>query len=131
MQIRLMEDPEIMSEPEKSRILVVDDQLAALKGVSRLLRNSGYETAEAATGAEALRLAKEFRPDLILLDVVLPDIEGTEVCKTIKADSDLANIHVVLLSGSRRDPIAKRKAWTSERKVTSFARYRIGSFCPE
>ncbi len=88
-----------MTSPQKARILIVDDQLPALKGVSRVLMKEGFETFEASTGAQGLKLAREHRPDLILLDVVLPDMEGTEVCRIIKADKKLAGIHVVLLSG--------------------------------
>ena len=87
-----------MKNKDNAKILVVDDQIHALKGVSRIMRGSGYEVLEASNGAECLKIALEHRPDLILLDVVLPDIDGREVCRRIKSDPQTADIHVVLLS---------------------------------
>ncbi len=86
-----------------ARILVVDDEPLILRATSRLLTKAGYEVIEAATGKEGLRLVKETRPELVLLDVMLPDISGLQVCHRIKADADLAGIFVVLLSGARVD----------------------------
>jgi PAS domain S-box-containing protein len=90
-----------MSDDRKIRILVVDDQPHALQGVSRILRNAGFEPLEAATGEECLKLAADFRPDLVLLDVVLPDIDGRDVCKRLKTDPLTAEAYVVLLSSIR------------------------------
>ncbi len=92
-----------MSAQDRPRILVVDDHSTALKDVSQLLTNAGCDTFEAGTGAEALRLAKEIKPDLILLDDDLPDIQGISVCQVIKVDEDLAGIYVVLLSGMKTE----------------------------
>lgn len=66
-------------------ILNVDDVVAHRYAKSRILVQAGYEVAEAGTGAEALRLACELRPDLVLLDINLPDMSGLEVCRAIKA----------------------------------------------
>jgi len=82
-----------------AQILIVDDDPHLRRAHARLLEKSGYRVLEAATGRDALRLAREARPDLILVDVVLPDIDGLEVCRRVKADETLAGIHVVLLSG--------------------------------
>jgi len=82
------------------QILAVDDNPDARVAVSRLLRSAGYDVLEASTGAEGLRLVKERRPDLVLLDVNLPDISGIEVCKRIKSDPETANIFVVHLSAA-------------------------------
>jgi PAS domain S-box-containing protein len=79
--------------------LVVGDDVALRHGTSRLLDKAGYEVIEAATGADGLRLTREQRPDLILLDVMLPDVDGVEVCRRIKADPALVGCCVVLLSG--------------------------------
>ena len=83
---------------DTARILIVDDQIHALRGVSRIMKTAGYQTLEASNGIDCLRLAREHKPDLILLDVGLPDIDGMEVCKRIKSDTETANIYVVLLS---------------------------------
>ena len=87
-----------MKNTTTSRILIVDDQIHALQGVSRIMRGAGYEAFEASNGADCLRMAAEHKPDLILLDVVLPDIDGREVCRRIKSEPETADIYVVLFS---------------------------------
>jgi len=90
-----------MKNKDNAKILVVDDQIHALKGVSRIMRGAGYETFEASNGTECLKIASEHKPDLILLDVVLPDIDGREVCRRIKSNPQTADIYVVLFSSIR------------------------------
>ncbi len=87
-----------MKNKDAARILIVDDQIHALQGVSRIMKGAGYEVLEASNGTDCLRLAMEYKPDLILLDVVLPDIDGREVCRRIKSDSEIKDIYVVLLA---------------------------------
>jgi len=72
-----------MKNKDIARILIVDDQIHALKGVSRIMRGTGYEVLEASNGTDCLKIALEPKPDLILLDVVLPDIDGREVCESL------------------------------------------------
>ncbi len=84
---------------ETISILVVDDEPITLFASARLLRSAGYTVFEADSGAGCLSLAREKKPDLILLDVQLPDILGYEVCRQIKADAELRQSYVVLLSG--------------------------------
>lgn len=83
------------------QILVVDDSPSLLRVTTRVLQSAGYHTLEAADGQQALQLAREKQPDLILLDVVLPDINGLEVCRQIKAAPELAHIYVVLCSAQK------------------------------
>jgi PAS domain S-box-containing protein len=83
---------------DNARILIVDDDIHRLHATSRVVKDAGYEALEARNGIDGLRLAAEHKPDLILLAVVLPDIDGREVCKRIKSDPETANICVVLLS---------------------------------
>ena len=83
---------------DNARILIVDDQIHALKGVSRILTSAGYDTFEANSGEDCLKLAAKHKPDLILLDIVLPDIDGREVCRRIKSEPETADIYVVLFS---------------------------------
>jgi PAS domain S-box-containing protein len=85
---------------EKARILVVDDNPDLLFATCRILKNAGYETIEAGNGQDGLRLTMEHNPDLVLLDVILPDIHGDEVCRRIKSDPKTAHIYVVLLSST-------------------------------
>ncbi len=83
---------------EKKLILVVDDSRTVLHGTCRMLQKAGYEIIEASCGMDGLRLAIEYKPDLVLLDVVLPYLYGYEVCRRIKAESDLAGTLVILIS---------------------------------
>jgi two-component system, cell cycle sensor histidine kinase and response regulator CckA len=82
-------------------ILIVDDEPDILSFLSFLMRSRGFQVLQGSTGEECLRLATEKRPDLILLDVVLPDINGIEVCKRIKANPELSDIFVMHLSARR------------------------------
>ncbi len=88
---------------ENTRILVVDDNPSVLRSTSRILNKEGYQTIEADTGMDALRLVKEFKPDLALLEVALPDIDGCEVCQRIKADINTADTYVVMISSMKTD----------------------------
>jgi two-component system alkaline phosphatase synthesis response regulator PhoP len=80
------------------KILVVDDEADILEFVSYNLKKEGYEVWTAMNGQEALPLAKKIKPDLILLDVMMPVMDGLETCKRIKADSDFAKTYVVFLT---------------------------------
>ena len=85
---------------ETISILVVDDDPNVLLATARLLRSARYNVFEAETGSACLSVVRERKPDLILLDVHLPDTSGYEVCRQIKADEGLQQSYVVLLSGS-------------------------------
>ncbi|MGB8643633.1 MAG: PAS domain S-box protein [Anaerolineae bacterium] len=79
-------------------ILLVNDDAAIRSAHAHVLRNAGYTVLEAATGGEGLQAAQDHRPTLALLDVVLPDIDGLEICRRIKTDPALEHALVVLLS---------------------------------
>jgi PAS domain S-box-containing protein len=81
------------------KILVVDDDPHILALTSAILESGGYEIIEASTGKDALEAVTRVRPDLVILDVVLPDMSGFEVCKRIKSDPALRGIFVALHSG--------------------------------
>ncbi len=81
------------------KILCVDDNPDLLHINAHILRSAGYEVLEASMGDECLSLVKKERPDLILLDVILPDISGFDVCKLIKSDPELIGTYVILISG--------------------------------
>ncbi len=83
----------------KIAVLIVDDDPDVLFATSRIVRSEGYTVLEASTGEGCMETARKNKPDLILLDVILPDILGTEVCRQIKADPFLKGIFVVLMSG--------------------------------
>ncbi len=92
-----------MKNKDTARILIVDDQVHALQGVSRIMGNAGYEVLGASNGEDCMKLAARHKPDLILLDVVLPDIDGREVCRRIKSDPETADSYVVLFSSTHID----------------------------
>jgi len=81
--------------------LIVDDSELNRKLERDLLRSAGFETLESATGVEALRLASEHEPDVILMDLRLPDIDGAEVTRRLGADPRTARIPVLAISALR------------------------------
>jgi two-component system, OmpR family, KDP operon response regulator KdpE len=86
------------------RILLVDDEQSIQKAVAPLLRSRGYQVDVAGTGADALKLFAERTPDLIVLDLGLPDVQGTEVCRRIRWSS---KVPIVVLSarGAEADKV--------------------------
>jgi len=81
------------------RILVVEDSMTIRRENERVLLKTGYEVIGAEDGPSALRLARQHKPDLILLDLMLPKMSGTEVLRRLKHDSRTAHIPVVVVSG--------------------------------
>ena len=88
----------IMSSTEKQTILVVDDAESITQFIQQMLEDRGYSATGCSNGAEALRLAVEIRPDLILLDIMMPDVDGYSICAQLKADSKTKDIPVIFLS---------------------------------
>jgi DNA-binding NtrC family response regulator len=82
----------------KTKILLVEDDADVLFATSRTLKSAGYEVLEASSAKECMAEVRAERPDLLLLDVVLPDGDGRELCSQLKADPDLQGIFVVMLS---------------------------------
>ena len=79
-------------------VLIVDDNEKNLKLARDVLRHAGFRTLEARTGGDGISLAVEQLPDLVLMDIRLPDMDGTEVVRLLKADERTAGIPVVALS---------------------------------
>ncbi len=84
---------------DDTKILVADDDLEILALVARHLRNLPAEIFEASDGDEALRLAKDEKPDLVVLDVMMPGMSGWEVCRAIREDDSLSRVGVIMLTG--------------------------------
>lgn len=82
----------------KPRILVVDDEPDVLELVGFNLTKAGFQVLTAGDGAEALRKARETSPNLIVLDVMLPEVDGLEVCKLLRANSKTAAIPILMLT---------------------------------
>ena len=83
-----------------STILIVEDNEKNMKLVRDILRHKGHVTLEAVTGEEGVRLARERRPDLVLMDIQLPDIDGIAALRRIRADHSLDAIPVLAVSAS-------------------------------
>ena len=98
---------------DRRQILVVDDYAGARYLRSRILMDAGYEVVEAENGEDALRLAATVLPSLILLDVNLPDISGTEVCARLKRDPLTAGIPVIQITGAWLSEEARRRGMAS------------------
>jgi two-component system phosphate regulon response regulator PhoB len=82
----------------KTKILVVEDEPDAVELIEFNLKNAGFEVATAIDGAAALKMAAQSRPDLILLDVMLPEVDGLEVCKILRRDAGTAAVPVIMLT---------------------------------
>jgi two-component system, OmpR family, phosphate regulon response regulator PhoB len=81
-----------------ARILVIEDESDIRQVLDYNLRLAGHEVVAAARGQEGLRLAREHRPDLVLLDLMLPDLAGTEVCRALKDDPSTRRTPVMILT---------------------------------
>lgn len=83
---------------KKRRILIVEDNDLNLKLFRDLLTAHGYETIETKEGMEAINLTRSQHPDLILMDIQLPEISGLDVTKRLKADSDIRDIPIIAVT---------------------------------
>lgn len=91
-----------------SRILIADDEPHIRRLVSFTLGKSGYEVLEASDGGAAVRVAKEEKPDLILMDVMMPVMTGLDAVRALKSDPETADIPVVMLSAkSQKTEVAE------------------------
>jgi DNA-binding response OmpR family regulator len=90
----------------KAKILCVDDDRPTVTIISGVLRKENYEVEVALNGQEGLKKAHEFKPDLILLDIMMPGMDGYEVCRRLRDDAETAKIGVIMLTakGGVDDP---------------------------
>jgi putative two-component system response regulator len=95
---RLLLRRDILTENKKQKILIVDDELMNLKVISFMLESYGYAYETATNGIEALEKAKSFSPDLIFLDIMMPDMDGYEACKLLKEGPMTRHIPVVMVT---------------------------------
>ncbi len=84
-------------------ILIVDDEKNIAISVDYLLRREGYTVSVAHDGEEGLRLIREQRPDLVLLDIMMPKLDGFQVCQIVRQDPALAGVRIVMLTAKGRD----------------------------
>lgn len=101
------------------KVLVVDDDPYILMSLEFLMKKSGYEVLIARNGTEALEHIRTEHPHLVLLDIMMPDVDGYEICKTIKTTASLKDIKVIFLSAKTTDDaIQKGLALGAEQYVT-------------
>ncbi|MFN8247503.1 MAG: response regulator [Ferruginibacter sp.] len=85
------------------KILVVDDDPYILMSLEFLMRKNGFDVVVARNGTEALDLVEKQLPDLVLLDIMMPDVDGYEICRYIKKSSRLKNTKVVFVSAKSKE----------------------------
>jgi two-component system, OmpR family, phosphate regulon response regulator PhoB len=85
------------------KLLIADDEPGIRKLVRMTLESGELEILEAANGEEALRLAREHKPALLLLDVMMPLMDGFDICRTLKSDPETSSIAIVILSARSQD----------------------------
>ena len=88
--------------PERPKVLVVDDEDDIRKLLTRVLQTKGYEVIEAKRGLEALQLVRDDTPDVILLDAMLPEVHGFEICRRIKGSKRYGHIPIIMVSAIYR-----------------------------
>ena len=86
------------NSPQAKKILIVDDEPAVVSYLEMLLRDSGYETLSASNGQEAIEMVRRERPDLVSLDISMPEASGTRFYRDIKKEPGLAAIPVVIVT---------------------------------
>jgi DNA-binding response OmpR family regulator len=91
-----------------SLILIIDDEPSIVLSLEFLMKREGFEVAVAADGESALRSMAERRPDLVILDVMMPRLNGFEVCQRIRADAAYRGVRVLMLSARGRETEVKR-----------------------
>jgi DNA-binding response OmpR family regulator len=85
------------------RILIVDDEPNIVLALELLMKKEGYEVHTVADGERAVQAAKELRPDLILLDIMMPKMDGYEVCQSIRSDALLKDVSIIMLTAKGRE----------------------------
>jgi CheY-like chemotaxis protein len=90
--------------------MVVDDQPDHRYTLTHALKGAGFDVRETASGRDALRLCRDVKPEVIVLDIKLPDIDGFEIVRRLKADSATAGIPVIHKTAVYRDPAHREKS---------------------
>ena len=98
MALGMMKQDRGIVEPAQKTVLIVEDNELNMKLFNDLLEAHGYFTLQTKDGVEALRLARTHRPDLILMDIQLPEVSGLEVTKWLKEDDDLRSIPIIAVT---------------------------------
>ncbi len=97
---------------EKKEILIVDDDRVILRTLEKILLDAGYSVTPLSLGREAVKIAKDRSPDLIILDIMMPDMDGGDVAHVLKNDAETRDIPIIFLSSL----VTKREEQSSSRK---------------
>jgi two-component system, cell cycle response regulator DivK len=98
MALGMMKQDHGIAQPTAKTVLIVEDNELNMKLFNDLLEAHGYFTLQTKDGVEALRMARTHRPDLILMDIQLPEVSGLEVTKWLKEDEDLRSIPIIAVT---------------------------------
>jgi len=97
----VLKKPTIQAEPFKGKIFIVDDEVLMTDLLSNIFKKNGYHTSVCNAGAEAQEKAAAYQPDLILLDIKMPEYDGFTICRRLKRDPRTKNIPIIMVSGAR------------------------------
>lgn len=92
-----------MTEERKKKILIVDDEVFIVETVKFALEHAGYECAAAYDGIEAVKMTRDYNPDLILLDIMLPKLNGFKVCRLLKFDEKFKHIAIIMMTARTQE----------------------------
>lgn len=92
-----------MGAPDHTKVLIVEDEQDILQLVKHYLEREGFRVITAMSGREALKQVKEEKPDLVVLDLMLPEIDGLEVCKRLRSVPDTAMIPIIMLTAKAEE----------------------------
>jgi CheY-like chemotaxis protein len=105
------------STGSRRTILIIDDQPFFINMQQAMLKQQGYQVLSSTSGPEGLKLAKKHKPDLILLDIEMPGMDGFAVCEQLKQDQELREIPVIIITGTQ-NPKLNEKAFKVGAVVT-------------
>lgn len=97
-----------MSAKEKLKVLVVDDEPGILMPLEFLMRKNGYQVYIARNGTEAMESVDKERPNVVLLDIMMPDVDGYEVCRHIRQSEAMDGAKVIFMSAKTKDADIKK-----------------------
>ena len=100
--------PQAVMQTQEMTVLIIDDDSALVEVLTLRLKNQGFKTLSAASGSQGLSMARREQPNLIVLDLRLPDSDGFTICQELADSADTCAIPVIILSGMERPDIVRR-----------------------